>query len=281
MRLDALGLSVESVTKKAAELEAQGFVGDAFDEAVLIGLEEKMVLLGDASETSAGQMKVLESNAANAGDAIKSLVANANITQETIRRWADLSGGVADVTRLVGGAWADLDRAAAMGLITDTEAIALKMVLLTDRAADAKVVLFDLQDQMEELDGATVGADNSMKALNNRLMEQRNGTDKAASAWGTYTGALEKMYAAQGIAANKSGLQLRLSMEAQDKAAGELSAAFNTFPNALFSFELPIANSSQFSLPMIIASSSINLCKAVAEYKDSNPPKILEEQDTL
>lgn len=60
-RLDSLGLSVEDVTKKAAELEAQGFKGDAFDEAVLIGLEQKMRLLGDASETTAGKLKILNS----------------------------------------------------------------------------------------------------------------------------------------------------------------------------------------------------------------------------
>jgi hypothetical protein len=64
-RLDSLGLSVEGVTQKAAELEAQGFTGDAFDEAVLSGLEEKMQLLGDASLTTAGQLQILESEWAN------------------------------------------------------------------------------------------------------------------------------------------------------------------------------------------------------------------------
>lgn len=70
-RLDALGLSVEDVTKKAEELNAEGFDGDAFDEAVLIGLEEKMRLLGDASETTAGQIKILESNWKNFTDSLK------------------------------------------------------------------------------------------------------------------------------------------------------------------------------------------------------------------
>lgn len=64
-RLDSLGLSVEGVTTKAAELQAQGFTGDAFDEAVLTGLEEKMRLLGDASQTTAGQLQILESEWAN------------------------------------------------------------------------------------------------------------------------------------------------------------------------------------------------------------------------
>ena len=64
-RLDALGLSVEDVNAKVEELNAQGFDGDAFDEAVLIGLEEKMRLLGDASETTAGQLQMLEADWAN------------------------------------------------------------------------------------------------------------------------------------------------------------------------------------------------------------------------
>ncbi len=70
-RLDSLGLSVEGVTQKAAELEAQGFVGDAFDEAVLIGLEQKMQLLGDASQTTAGKLAILESNWANLVNSMK------------------------------------------------------------------------------------------------------------------------------------------------------------------------------------------------------------------
>lgn len=76
-RLDALGLSVEGVTTKAAELEAQGFQGDAFDEAVLIGLEEKMTLLGDASESTAGSLQILESSWKNYTDSLKQASADA------------------------------------------------------------------------------------------------------------------------------------------------------------------------------------------------------------
>lgn len=70
-RLDALGLSIEDVTTKAAELEAQGFAGDAFDETVLIALEEKMNLLGDASQTTAGQLQQLEADWKNLTDSLK------------------------------------------------------------------------------------------------------------------------------------------------------------------------------------------------------------------
>ena len=71
MRLDALGLSVEDVTKKAEQLKAEGFTGDAFDEAVLIGLEEKMRLLGDTSETSAGKIATFEASWKNLADGMK------------------------------------------------------------------------------------------------------------------------------------------------------------------------------------------------------------------
>lgn len=76
-RLDSLGLSVEGVTQKAAELQAQGFTGDAFDEAVLIGLEEKMTLLGDASQTTAGKIAIMEASIANLKDAGSVLVSTA------------------------------------------------------------------------------------------------------------------------------------------------------------------------------------------------------------
>ena len=74
MRLDALGLSVETVTKRAAELKAEGFVGDAFDQAVLEGLQQRMEVLGDVSETTAGQMQKLETSWTNVSNAFKQSV---------------------------------------------------------------------------------------------------------------------------------------------------------------------------------------------------------------
>lgn len=70
MRLDALGLSVESVTKRAKELEAAGMSMDkAFDMAVIEAGEAKVGLLGSAAETTAGKIKKLEAAMANAKDA--------------------------------------------------------------------------------------------------------------------------------------------------------------------------------------------------------------------
>jgi hypothetical protein len=54
-RLDSLGLSIEDVKNKAEALQASGFTGDSFDAAVIEALEERVVLLGDATETTAGQ----------------------------------------------------------------------------------------------------------------------------------------------------------------------------------------------------------------------------------
>ncbi len=70
-RLDALSLSMEDVAKTKKELINSGFIGDAFDEAVLIELEKKMVLLGDASLTTAGQLKQVETEWKNITDEMK------------------------------------------------------------------------------------------------------------------------------------------------------------------------------------------------------------------
>jgi hypothetical protein len=77
MRLDALGLAMEDVNNTKKELISSGFIGDAFDEAVLIELEKKMVLLGDASLTTAGQMQILTTEWQNITDAMKQNAAQA------------------------------------------------------------------------------------------------------------------------------------------------------------------------------------------------------------
>ena len=72
MRLDSLGLSVSDVTDRVDALKASGMSADqAFKFAILEAGEEKVKLLGDSADTTAGQLKILESNVANAGDAFK------------------------------------------------------------------------------------------------------------------------------------------------------------------------------------------------------------------
>jgi hypothetical protein len=70
-QLDALGLAMEDVNNTKKELINSGFIGDAFDEAVLIELEKKMVLLGDASLTTAGQLQVVQTEWKNVTDEMK------------------------------------------------------------------------------------------------------------------------------------------------------------------------------------------------------------------
>jgi hypothetical protein len=72
MRLDSLGLSVEDVTGRIDALKAAGYSADqAFKFAILDAGEEKVQLLGDAADTTAGKLKILETNVANAGDSFK------------------------------------------------------------------------------------------------------------------------------------------------------------------------------------------------------------------
>src|ERR1700691_5687385 len=49
-------------------------------------------------------------------------------------------------------------------------------------------------------------------------------------------------------------------------------------PNAEFSVELPIANSSMFNRPKTIAPAARNFSMTVASYGDTNLPRILDAQ---
>lgn len=72
LRLDALGLSLTDVEARTKKLQAQGMsLDEAFDLAVIEAGEAKIALLGDASETTAGQIKQLRTvweNTRNAFD---------------------------------------------------------------------------------------------------------------------------------------------------------------------------------------------------------------------
>jgi hypothetical protein len=72
MRLDALGLSVSDVEGRVDALKAAGMAADeAFKFAIIEAGEEKLNLLGDAADTAAGKLKILETNAKNFGDSFK------------------------------------------------------------------------------------------------------------------------------------------------------------------------------------------------------------------
>lgn len=75
-RLDSLGLAVTDVTRRQQELVAAGQdLDSAFDQAVLEGLEARVALLGDASETTAGKIQQVETAWQNAVDAFKQQLA--------------------------------------------------------------------------------------------------------------------------------------------------------------------------------------------------------------
>jgi len=70
-RLDSLGLSVEGVMERVRELNDEGFDGDAFDQAVIEGLQERMTVLGNTWETNAGQIKQMKAAVTNFWDTLK------------------------------------------------------------------------------------------------------------------------------------------------------------------------------------------------------------------
>ena len=71
-RLDALGLSMESVKGRAKELEAAGMsMDEAFDLAVLEAGEAKIALLGNTADTTAGKIQQMGVMVENAGDQFK------------------------------------------------------------------------------------------------------------------------------------------------------------------------------------------------------------------
>lgn len=90
MRLDALGLSVTDVEDRAKALEGQGYATDeAFKFAIIEAGETKLQLLGDAADTTAGKLQILEANAANVGDSFKK-----TFSQEMITNLNAVSGGL-------------------------------------------------------------------------------------------------------------------------------------------------------------------------------------------
>lgn len=90
MRLDSLGLSVSDVTGRVDALKAAGYSADqAFKFAILEAGEEKVKLLGDSADTTAGKLKILETNAANFGDSFKMA-----FSEELIQNINAVAGGL-------------------------------------------------------------------------------------------------------------------------------------------------------------------------------------------
>jgi peptidoglycan hydrolase-like protein with peptidoglycan-binding domain len=113
-RLDGLGLGMDTVNQKTDKFIALGHeAGEAFDLAVLEALEERMALLGDASQTTAGQLQQLEVSWKNVTDAGKSFLA---------QRWEPIIGGLSNTINQWKEAQNDVDEAVRRGIITEQEA---------------------------------------------------------------------------------------------------------------------------------------------------------------
>lgn len=178
-RLDALGLSIEDVTSKAAELEAQGFVGDAFDEAVIIALEEKMLLLGDASATTAGEMAKFEATLANTFNEAKIMMAE---------RWQGVFFGLNTAIGLtqheLTGAEQGMGRFAwaVLNPIENARALAGELGIVENKYSD-------VQKEAASYDRALMGMNFTQK-------ETTEAIDKTAFAFEEYSDAAD-MYATQ------------------------------------------------------------------------------------
>ena len=133
MRLDALGLSVEDVTQKARALDEQGFVGDSFDEAVLIALEEKMRLLGDASQENVGAYMRLRAEGENLSNTFKTL------TSDGLTPYIGTLADVAEATNNYADFIIARDDALEAGIITlkESQDLSLQVLATTYESADA------------------------------------------------------------------------------------------------------------------------------------------------
>lgn len=68
-RLDQLGLSASRVIEIRDELNASGFIGDAFDEAVVVAMEEKIEAMGGAASDASISIDQVESSIQNVKNA--------------------------------------------------------------------------------------------------------------------------------------------------------------------------------------------------------------------
>lgn len=107
LRLDNLGLSVERVNELMKQLQSEGFDGDAFDEAVLVGLEEKMGLLENAVLTNSRKFQVLESNMKDFRDTALETVGASDLLAVSLDSWIGIIGGANGV---IGATTGFLDR---------------------------------------------------------------------------------------------------------------------------------------------------------------------------
>lgn len=157
MRLDALGLSVSDVEGRVDALKDSGLAADeAFKFAIIEAGEEKLRLLGDAAETAAGKLAILESNAANLKDNFQ-----ATFSEQLISGINDAAGGLFETAE---GA------SAAGKSFGDLAADALLIGLHIKTAADSAE---ELEESLQGVTGQATQSADIMPKLNDAFMAQR------------------------------------------------------------------------------------------------------------
>jgi hypothetical protein len=160
MRLDALGLAMEDIKTRAAGLKQAGMDADAaFDLAVIEAGEAKMRLLGDASQSTAGQLQQLEVVAKNVSTTIKTEFARGvgeGVGQLTGQ--VDLLG---EAIEKAGGRWAYAfgsgagTAASLVGVVGGIEALKQELIGMGGASADFAAYWTELNDSLDFGDNMT------------------------------------------------------------------------------------------------------------------------------
>lgn len=154
MRLDALGLSVEDVDRRVEQLKAQNFEGDAFDQAVLLALEDRYRMLSNSAGDMALSIDQIEAAARNAGDTFKTAFAEglADEFAEAAGGAADLGDSLQTVAEILGKLSSSVVGEIAAGFILAADqADRLKRILDGDTGAIIGAVLSNSRSSDAEL----------------------------------------------------------------------------------------------------------------------------------
>jgi len=218
MRLDALGLSVEEVKNKAAELEKQGYsTAEAFKEAVILAGEARLDV-GGVSESEAA-FKKFEASITNSKNA---LLENAIALADNIGLIQDLADA-ADMSALRNQIRDLSGQLQEMGAMTTGERLMNGFAHTTMSAAELAVVVADLQARLDAANNAanqtaggaeylgaafahlgystesvtaaeaafilaTYGVAAAIEDVSNAAMESAAAADAALAAWGQVIG---------------------------------------------------------------------------------------------
>jgi hypothetical protein len=221
MRLDALGLSIDAVNEKQQRLIKEGFsAGEAFDLAVIEAGEDKILLVGDAADSTAGKMKAFQSaiedaqNAFNEGlalgvasgidqigaSAIESADGVAYLTGKLGELWGTYIGTVGASVAAYANTQQILDDAIKLGMITPDYATQLgnqQIGVLRDPSmfgGDRATAIRNAEGVIANL-GTQVG----------QITSQRDLLD--ANTWDKWAEETEKALAGVGTETEKAGVK--------------------------------------------------------------------------